>query len=230
MTNTLTLLEIINEACRDSRKAEIANVSEETPLAKESRAHYKRTFQRLVASYPWPYLSKRVELVRDQRQPTDASAYQFRYKPPEDVAFIWDIYHTADGYKKYGYLWDFGAYRAYAFPYDDHMSLLGDHSEIVDGGIESNFSVLYCRYTPKIENPLTYDTTKLTTQFVEVLMKEMSILYEGSNTNVELKALNLKQHKGDIQQMKTLSAIQNRKSSRLEPPHVISLIDRYRRF
>lgn len=231
MTNSLTLLEIVNEACEEARQGELSNLGEETPLARRSRRHYKRTFQRLVSSYPWPYLTKRVELVQDANHvTTGASAYRYRYQIPRDAAFLWDIYRTPSNYRQYGYLWDYGSYRAYAFPYDDHSALMGDTGELVNGGVESNYSQMFCLYTPKVENPLTYNTLQLTQQFVEVLIKEMAILYEGDNNNVELKKLNIAQHKSDIREMKTLSAIQNRKAQKITQPHVISLIDRYRRF
>lgn len=220
--NTLTLLEIINNAARATRKGELASLDEETANGKTGRAYLKRVFQKLLACYPWYNMAQRVKLDEDGT-PNSASRYTLRYSIPSDAMAIWDIYNNASEYKKYGYIWDYHPRRSYTWPYDDLSGIIGGLGEIVDGHIESDYSPLYVLYTPQID-VFQFDVTKLSVQFVEVLINEISMLYEGSNTDAELKKLNIRQHDNEVKRMQTNASIQNRKAHRVKQPHVIELI------
>lgn len=225
--NSLTMLEIINQACESSNQGILTELSEESPLGKQARSHTKRVFQKMLSVYPWPRMTKRVEL-EDVGNTDSASEFYKRFAIPSDAMYIWDFYDTPNKYRKYSSLWDYTPYTPYTWPYDTLDEILGSYGELVDDHIEGSSSRLYCHYTPK-SDPFEVDTTKLTTQFVETMIFELGILFEGKNTQVELKALNISKHEENIRKMKTQSAIENRKSARVPEPTIVSRMRRFMR-
>ena len=224
--NSLSFMEIINQAGREARKGSISALDENSSLAKEGRSHLKRIFQKLLSVYPWPNFTKRVEL-REEGEPADASGYAKRFLPPDDVMYIWDMYSVPTDSRQFAQTWDFGRYRGYSWPYDDYTGLAGTFGEILDGAIYTDYSPLYVLYTPQME-PLQQDPAIMPVQFTECLIKEMAILFEGTNTDPELKRLNIAMHQKDIASMKTQSAIENRKAWKMPRPVAISMIDSLR--
>lgn len=223
--NTLTHTDISNAALRKSRNGKIENFnSDKTDLAQDCRLYFKKSYQKLISSYPWPFATHRMELQKDTSR-TPVRSFSNFFLIPQDAMFIWQVYNDGDNYTPFGSIWNYRNYEYFSFEDSSDGSFFSTVGELIGDSIASSFSQLFILYTRKKEIPIH----KWSVPFAETMIAEMTMLLEESTTqDTEMLNLKIRSNTYDKKQMKTVSAIQNRKAATTERAQILNTIDEFR--
>ena len=228
--NEMTQTDIANLALSTgARKGAINDLNSDTSTsAIQARLFYKKAMQKILSSYPWPTLTKRVKLERVEGKKPVAS-YDYYYRPPRDAAFIWDFYPSEYSYRGISPIWNYTIYSFYSFPQVRGSVLIDKVGEIVDDYFASSHVEMHCLYTPKPADLLSMDIGNVTNQFIDCLILEMQEWFEeGSGTSDPSMYRAKTQRREDKKsEAKTLSAIENRKGYSIPGSTVVDSVANY---
>ena len=227
--NSLSATEIVNIAMRaGARKGRIEDLSSKTgDDGHFGRLYYKLAVQKLLSSYPWPTLTKRVELDRVAGK-SPVESYDRFFQPPPDGAFFWDFYLDPTGFGTVSPVWNYTLYSYYSFPQQRGSSVIENVGEIIGDYFASDASKVFCLYTPKIEAE-NLDTSKLTHQFVQALISEIKTLWEeGSGTSdPDMYKARYAQYEKERSESKTQTGISNRKAYSIAGSTIVEKVRSY---
>lgn len=85
----MTKTDICNKALSHLEEADIADIDENTVLARKCRVHYEPERLALLRMHRWNFAKERVELVAEEPEP--AFGWDYRYDLPEDCLRVLSV-------------------------------------------------------------------------------------------------------------------------------------------
>ena len=219
--SALSKLELINLCLgRAGSDALPALESVSTTEGKQALLFFDDRFCQLVSKFPWPFITKRVLLDQVQGK---TQRFQYKYRIPNDVLYIWDIYPDKRNARIYPSSWDLTY-----IPYElyENFNFFGDteNYEIIDNHIESSYTRVYLHYTTANEVPI--ETANQ--QFLSILKHEITNdLLRAKGVDTERLALEDSNAEKVRQDSFGRQSIENRKSVSLPRAKIMTKLDYY---
>lgn len=225
MANELTKTDIIGIALEHGAQGtiEFSDIdNDNSPEATKAKRLYKKVFQTLMSSFPWPFATDRVELQRSAGNERPVRSYTYFYDPPPSPWFLWDLYRNKDQGYSYGSIWNYQYYQVFSFDEGGDAAFFSGEAEIIGGRIASNHSRLYAFYTPKQTMPPDKWSVHFTDCFIATLGKEF---VRRSTTDVEMLATKIKLSNSEMNTAKTMATLENKGAVRIERPEILQKLD-----
>jgi len=221
-----TLDEIINPALIRTRNDAVTSLEDTSEKGRKALILYEDIVRTTMGSYPWPFLTKSVELDREGLTSDVYKDYRYEFSLPDDYWHIWNFYEVLDRRPIYGPVWDSSQYYApFTYPLSGSY-LYGDSmGRIIDGKFQSDCDRMYCLYTPRPPSAGVrhMDITGWTVQLREYVKRELMIACEqGLSADAEVSPMNIGIHSQEKKRAKTDSSRENRKAHRLTEPDVLT--------
>lgn len=228
------LSEIINPALIRTRNDSLTDIDTTTDVGQKAVILYEDIVRTAMGTYPWPFLTKAVQLKRIGTNSDHHEDYQYDFRLPADYLFIWDFYDSVQRRPAYGPSWDFSSgYVPFTWPLDGTHSVHGNFGRIVDGVFNSDYNEVFALYTPRPDEDkgLRHISIKgWSPQFKEYVKRECMLAYEqGFSQDAEISLPNMGIHEREKRRMKSQAAIENRKANRLPESRTLATIRAYLR-
>lgn len=221
--NTLTRTEMVNVALRRARKAPIRDIEDATSdQAIDARLYFKKCYQKLLSSYPWPFATVRESLQRSTETPP--RGYSNLFDLPQNALYIWDIYNDPSQYTVYGSIWNYRTYSYFSFDASNDASFFENIGEIIGRRIATHFRRLDALYTQKRDIP----PQEWSIPFAEAMMSEMRLLFEEETiTDPDMARVKIAQTEQERNRAAHRSALQNRKAQTPAKAQIIQFVDQF---
>ena len=184
-----------------------------TGVAGQIKLQFRRAFQAVMASQPWSFATKRVELQLSSEMPVVSSIYSRFFELPRDIRKVWDLYVSS----LTPYI-ETPLYNRLSYPFAD--GLIEGIGEIIGDKIASdyNLSILYTTSD-------AIDFRKYSAEFTEILISTTSkYLEKGKDLPADQMALKYNIRKKEDRELKADAARENRRAYRIAPPTIIANI------
>jgi len=220
-----TLGEIINPALIRTRGDAISSLEDSSESGRKALILYEDIVRTAMGSYPWPFLTRSVELEGERTEDTYKD-YAYSFALPADYWHVWDFYEILEKRPLYGPIWDSSQYYApYTYPLSGSYLYGETMGRIIDGRFQTDCTTMYCLYTPRppSEGLRHADITGWTVQFREYVKRELMIaLEQGLSSDAEVSLANMGVHEREKRSARTQAAQENRKAHRLNEPDVLT--------
>ena len=223
------LHEIINPALARTRNGVLESIDDTDDTGQKAVVFFVDLVREAMGTYPWPFLTKSVELERTGSNDTRRE-YRNTYRMPPDYLHIWDFYVTLDRRPNYALHYDWrGHHSPLSYPLHDYDGAYNKLGRITDHSFRSDSDRIYALYTPrpKEDDGATglrhLDISRWTPQLKTWVKKELMVALEQGHSGDVEKALPLiGMHRKDAERMKTQASVENRKAHRLDEPLIIN--------